>query len=213
MYEITPLKWLKTSIKVNMDTGVIKYMYVEFVYISIYEKMWIWLTFACPSLIILKPSVSGNIPHLLLHSTLQITDLFLSRTFWEWKRERVRGTEREKERGNEGWCNRLSDWRKETEISCFGMFVFWGEAKILEYHLIHKWFQIWPTKPASTKSYWQKQTGVDFPAEENLLITEGDVSERKKNLAEYKEDELQLGWKVKLTERVQLKGRGLFWWS
>lgn len=130
------------------------------------RKICIGLTFASSSLVILKPSVLGNIPHALMHSALEITDLFLSRTFWEWKREReserVRGRESEKERereedkkkrGNEGWCNSLSGWRKETEITCFGIFFFfWGEAKIPEFHLIHKWFQLRPTEPANSSS-------------------------------------------------------------
>lgn len=158
----------------------------------------------------MKPSGSGNIPHLPwvdAFSTASCWPLRLKDFLRMEKNERLREwdgkgeRESEREKGNEGWCNSLSGWRKELgeKITQLGR---WDEARIPKFHLIHKWFQLWPTKAAesssylaaSTKSYWQNQTGVHFPAEENLLVTEEDkIFWERQTITVYKTKWVMLG--------------------
>lgn len=126
-----------------------------------------------------------------MHSALQVADLFLARTFWEWKRER--------EKGNEGWCNSFSGWRKETEkITRFGILKSGQNPRIppdpqMVSIMAHRgsWEQQYLA--ASTKSYWQKQTGASFSSrgEPANYWKRHDVLEE--TITRCKQDESQLG--------------------
>lgn len=153
------------------------------------------LLFAGSSPVILKPSVSGYIPHLPVHSTVK--------SYWPLPPENFLGLEKKmRERAAEGERGREGGGRGEGEEAeahetlplagekkekwyglrfFFYFFLFWDEAKIPEFHLIHKWLQLWPTEAAESGGVsgsfggeLRKRT-VDFPAEQNLLIKEGAV--------------------------------------
>lgn len=119
----------------------------------------------------------------LMHSALRATDLFFGRTFWEWKRER--GGERAREETKADVTDFLAGGKKQ-KITCFRIFLRWGQNPRIppdpQMVSITAHRGSWERQylAASTKSYWQKQTGVDFPADEDLLITEGDMMYEKK---------------------------------
>lgn len=156
-----------------MDTGVIKYSIWENVDLTYF---FMFFSHYSETICFREYSTSAAAFNTANHWPLPLKDFLGNGKEYEWEGER--GRRREEKKAD------VTDFLtrgKNRNIMLWDFFFFsWGEAKILEFHLIHKWFQLWPTKPASTKSCWQKQTGVDFPAEENLLITEGDVSVREK---------------------------------
>lgn len=101
-----------TNFKVDLDNGVNSHI----------RKIWIWLTFAS-ILVIMTPSVAGNIPHLLW------ADAFSSASRWPLPRngkKRERDRERQRERGNKADVTVFLAGGKKQKITRSGI-LRWGQ--------------------------------------------------------------------------------------
>lgn len=154
------------------------------------------LPFAGSSPVILKPSVSGYIPHLPVHSTVK--------SYWPLPPENFLGLEKknERERAGEGERGREGGGRGEGEEAAahetlplarekkekwyglrffFYFFCFKMRLKSQNSTWSTNGFNYDPQRQLRAAAYLAASAGscgrktVDFPAEENLLIKEGAV--------------------------------------
>lgn len=186
-----------------MDTGVIKYSIWENVDLTYF---FMFFSHYSETICFREYSTSAAAFNTANHWPLPLKDFLGNGKEYEWEGER--GRRREEKKAD------VTDFLtrgKNRNIMLWFFFLRWGQNPRIppdpqmvsimthkaSFHqeLLTKTDSSWFSCRGEPTNYWRRCFS----------------KRKKKSLAEYKEDGLQLRWKVKLTERVQLKGRRLFW--